>query len=61
MPAIIDPPEGWRYGFPKPVPEGVDRDEFLANLAVWLVANGYPQEMVDLFDGNVRCRIIGDF
>jgi len=26
MPAMIDPLEGWRYGFPKPIPEDVDRE-----------------------------------
>lgn len=59
--ALIDPPEGWRYGFPKPVPEGVGRDEFLQDLNAWLLANGYPQEMIDLYHGEVRCRIIGEF
>ncbi len=61
MVAWIDPPEGWRYGFPKDIPEGVEPEEFLASINSWLVANGYPQEMIDLHGGNVRCRIIGDF
>lgn len=37
----IDPPEGWKYGFPKPIPENVD------DTRAWLVANGYPQKMID--------------
>jgi len=40
---IIDPPEGWRYGFPKPIPG----DMVIASEEVfseWLVENGYPSE-----------------
>lgn len=40
---IIDPPEGWMYGFPKvfsPSPGQSFRD--------WLRANGYPESMLDL-------------
>jgi hypothetical protein len=29
---IIDPPEGWKYGFPKPIPFG----------------EGYPMDMIPL-------------
>lgn len=57
---LVDPPEGWKFGFPKPIPDGVDRDAFLDNLNAWLVDNGYPQEEVDRYDGRVPCRIIGD-
>jgi hypothetical protein len=34
---LIDPPSGWRYGFPKPFdnPTNMDTTE-------WLLANGYP-------------------
>jgi hypothetical protein len=38
---MIDPPSGWKYGFPKVFPEGVD------DAAEWLVANGYPQWEID--------------
>lgn len=37
---IIDPPYGWHYGFPKPVPKGVMKSETL--LRVWLAAQNYP-------------------
>lgn len=44
---IVDPPSGWRYGFPKPLTmpfEDVKDDEkFIA----WLLANGYPQGAID--------------
>lgn len=59
----IEPPLGWQYGFPKPIPEGVDPDAFIANLDDWLVANGYPRELIDQQGGTVAdsCRIIGDW
>jgi hypothetical protein len=46
---LIDPPEGWRYGFPKPCPEFHD---LKFNLNEWLLANGYPEE--NLKWGQVR-------
>jgi hypothetical protein len=39
---IIDPPGGWRYGFPKPIP--VDQ---LGRAREWLAENGYPQSEID--------------
>lgn len=39
----IDPPEGWRYGFPKlyePMKDG--------NLDDWLVREGYPRSQIHL-------------
>jgi hypothetical protein len=38
---MIDPPSGWRYGFPKKIPEHVD------NTRQWLLDNGYPQHEID--------------
>ena len=40
---MIDPPSGWRYGFPKEMPEG-DFD-----IEKWLVDNGYPKSEIDSF------------
>jgi len=40
---IIDPPEGWRYGFPKPIPN----EMVIANEEIfskWLTDNGYPAD-----------------
>lgn len=42
MATIIDPPSGWKYGFPRPIPE--DRIE---DVLVWLVEQGYPQSEID--------------
>lgn len=49
---MIDPPSGWRYGFPKELT--VTEDE---NINEWLVKNGYPQSMIDLFKGKLVCRM----
>ena len=48
----IDPPEGWRYGFPKAV-SLEEAKAALVDLNGWLVANGYPQEKVDEFPGQI--------
>ena len=51
----IDPPSGWKYGFPKRTdkpPEDTNK---------WLVDNGYPQSEVDRWVVNghgVLCRFI---
>ena len=39
---MVDPPDGWRYGFPKPVPAGREHD-----ILAWLVEQGYPQSIID--------------
>ncbi len=38
---MCDPPSGWKYGFPKALPEDVK------NVTAWLLQNGYPQEEID--------------
>ncbi len=42
MKVWIDPPSGWRYGFPK-VYDG-SRD---GEIYTWLVEQGYPQSEID--------------
>ena len=39
---MVDPPQGWKYGFPKPCP-----DNRMEDMNVWLVENGYPQKEID--------------
>lgn len=39
---IIDPPSGWKYGFPRPYDIKVDQ-----TLEEWLIENGYPQSLID--------------
>jgi hypothetical protein len=48
---IIDPPSGWQYGFPKPIPEDRKKDA-----TVWLVEQGYPQELIDEYGEHFMCR-----
>jgi hypothetical protein len=48
---MIDPPSGWKYGFPKELPNEV------GDLTLWLIANGYPKSEVDRFNGRVPYRI----
>ena len=39
----IDPPEGWKYGFPKLVPVTV------TDLKKWLLNEGYPVSLLDKY------------
>jgi hypothetical protein len=41
MAKYIDPPSGWKYGFPKELPNHV------TDINKWLVENGYPQREID--------------
>jgi hypothetical protein len=51
MATIIDPPSGWKYGFPKPIPEDRRYDSL-----TWLVEEGYPQELIDELGEHFFCR-----
>jgi hypothetical protein len=51
MATIIDPPSGWKYGFPKPIPEDRRKDSL-----VWLVEQGYPQSEIDALGEHFYCR-----
>lgn len=48
---MIDPPEGWRYGFPKMIPK-----EHQNRTLEWLVEQGYPQKMIDSMGDHFYCR-----
>ncbi len=43
---MIDPPSGWKYGFPKALPD--HKPECIHQ---WLLDNGYPQEEIDKHSG----------
>jgi len=45
----IDPPSGWRYGFPKIWDPNTEPD-----LRVWLIQSGYPENQVKLGLGYYR-------
>jgi hypothetical protein len=38
---MIDPPSGWKYGFPKELPDDIK------DFKQWLIDNGYPESEVD--------------
>lgn len=48
---MIDPPSGWQYGFPKPIPEDRRQD-----VKVWLVEQGYPKELIEELGDDFFCR-----
>jgi hypothetical protein len=50
MKRYIDPPAGWRYGFPKVLPDNVQ------DINAWLVSEGYPQDIIDTFPDGVPCN-----
>lgn len=39
---IVDPPEGWRFGFPKGMPE-LDESE----VEQWFIDQGYPKLYIE--------------
>ena len=47
---MIDPPSGWQYGFPKPIPDDIK------DARPWLVENGYPQSLIDELGDYFYCR-----
>jgi len=49
---IVDPPSGWKYGFPRPY---INKEKVPLN--EWLLDKGYPQREIDLWGGGeVPCR-----
>lgn len=48
---MIDPPNGWKYGFPKVIPK-----EHQHRALDWLVENGYPRHEIDSLGKNFYCR-----
>jgi hypothetical protein len=48
---MVDPPSGWKYGFPMPVPD--PRPEVLTE---WLLEQGYPQKEIDACGEYFYCR-----
>ena len=55
---VIDPPEGWRYGFPKPIPSEVMKSDTL--LRIWLAGENYPDVELALKHSRYWETEIGD-
>ena len=50
MTLMVDPPSGWKYGFPKAKPD--DATDTIA----WLLSEGYPQSEIDKL-GSSFCAV----
>ena len=50
MTLMVDPPSGWKYGFPKAKPE--DATDTIA----WLLSEGYPQSEIDKMGNTLFIR-----
>jgi hypothetical protein len=50
---MIDPPGGWKYGFPKAVPKKFDDWE---EQKQWLISEGYPEKEIDKMGEHFYCR-----
>ena len=48
----VDPPSGWKYGFPKMYDNQKNPDFFK-----WMVDNGYPQSIIDRNPDGLDCRM----
>lgn len=51
---LIDPPEGWKYGFPKHLPSDIENNGIIP----WLISNGYPQSLIDEYGDYFYYRFI---
>lgn len=49
---MIDPPSGWRYGFPKPLTLRYPGQKHTE----WLLEQGYPQREIDSCGDYFFCR-----
>jgi hypothetical protein len=51
---MIDPPEGWKYGFPKPFLEKDGSEP--KDTIIWLIEQGYPKKLIDSYGNQFFCR-----
>lgn len=47
MATIIDPPEGWKFGFPKEIPEEIFQNKEKIN--DWFIQQGYPKKLIEFY------------
>jgi hypothetical protein len=53
---MVDPDEGWKYGFPKALPNELRNQD----ITEWLIENGFPSENIERWNrtlGYVPCRM----
>jgi len=55
---LIDPPSGWRYGFPK----RITKEEYhsIKDLKEWCISNGYPKSEADSYGDYFNIGITGN-
>ena len=51
MKVWVDPPSGWRYGFPKVWDQALNPD-----FNAWLIAEGYPWNVKESYGQYFYCR-----
>lgn len=49
---LLDPPEGWKYGFPRVIPLEIQDD--WNKIEDWVISYGYPEEKRELLQ---YCRM----
>lgn len=55
----IDPPEGWKYGFPK----FISQEEYIKvhkSLRQWCIDNGYPANVANFYGHFFFVQVNGD-
>lgn len=55
---LIDPPSGWRYGFPKAITQ--EQYKAITNLKQWCIDNGYPLSEAISYGEYFNIQISGD-
>ena len=55
---LIDPPSGWKYGFPKAVTQ--EQYKEITSLKEWCIENGYPKKEADSYGKNFHVQIEGE-
>lgn len=53
---MIDPPQGWHHGFPKPCPDNWAQMEW-EEKRQWYIDNNYPAEKIDSYGDKFYCSI----
>ena len=52
---LVDPPQGYLYGFPKEVPEGWFSTMEWEERKAWFIENGYPEKIIDEYGEYFYC------
>lgn len=55
---LIDPPSGWKYGFPKAITQ--EQYKSITDLRQWCLDNGYPSSEAILYGNHFHIQITGD-